>query len=163
MIWFCINWPGDLVHLSFSRVYTMKQCKLRFLFLGSKCMYHDSKMYLFNNPPPCAMPNKFYLSRNCLGSPANKGRSTVNYLQSSAFDCPFYHVILLYFVIFIILWLVTFPINVYYCYHYSLEILLNNVELVFLKFKHFYKTQRTSFFFFLSVIFCSLLRNHYLY
>ena len=89
MIWFCINWPGDLVHLSFSRVYTMKQCKLRFLFLGSKCMYHDSKMYLFNNPPPCAMPNKFYLSRNCIGSPANKGRSTVNYLQSSAFDCPY--------------------------------------------------------------------------
>ena len=51
-------------------------------------MYHDSKMYLFNNSPPRAMPNNFYLSRNCIGSPANKGWSTVNYLQSLAFDCP---------------------------------------------------------------------------
>ena len=81
---------------------------------------------------------------------ANKGQSSVNYCQSSAFDHPY------------LLcndhydwWLVTFPKSLYYYYHYYfLEIILNDLELVFLEFKHLQNTQN-KFVFFLSVQFFS--------
>ena len=43
------------------------------------------------------------------------------------------------------------------------EILLNNLELVFLDFKHIYKTQRTNMFSFYLFIFYLLFRNHSVY
>ena len=77
-------------------------------------------------------------------STANKGRSIVNYHHSLAFDCSYLsfndHCA----------WSVAF-LRIFKYYSYFLEISLNNFELVFLEFKHTYKTQRTSIYvFFLS-------------
>ena len=47
-------------------------------------------------------------------------------------------------------------------YYFFLEILLDNLELVILEFKHFYKTHRTSLFSFYLFIFYSF-RNHSMY
>ena len=50
-----------------------------------------------------------------------------------------------------------FPRNLYY---YFQEILLSNLELVFLEFKHFYKTHRTSLFsFYLFIFYLIILMN----
>ena len=52
----------------------------------------------------------------------------------------------------------------FYSYNfYSLEILLNNLELVFLEFKQIYKTQRSSLFSFYLLIFYLLYCNHSVY
>ena len=89
-------------------------------------------------------------------STANKDRSTVNYCQN--FD----------------LWL---PICIcddhcdwwlfqkifFYWYFYFLEILLNNLEHVFLEFKHIFKTIRASLFSSYLFIFCLLFCNHFVY
>ena len=98
------------------------------------------------------------------GSAANKGWSTVNYHQSLDFDHPYLSCndhcdCRLFQEIFFII------------YYYFLEILLNNFELVFLEFKDFYKTHRTSFlsfhlFIFLLVIlqsFCVLILSPFPY
>ena len=47
-------------------------------------------------------------------------------------------------------------------YYFFLEILLDNLELVILEFKHFYKTHRTSLFSFYLLIFYSFC-NHSMY
>ena len=70
-------------------------------------------------------------------SAANTGQSKVNCHQSSAFDSPClscndYHHDQWVFQIFF--------------YYYFQEIPLNNIELVFLEFKHFHKTHGTSLF-----------------
>ena len=49
-----------------------------------------------------------------------------------------------------------FPRNLFY-YYYFLEILFNDLELVFLEFKQFHKTHRTSLFYFYLFIFYSFL------
>ena len=51
----------------------------------------------------------------------------------------------------------------YQYYFYFREILLNSLELVFLEFKHIYKTQRTSLFSFYLLIFYLLFHNHSAY
>ena len=51
----------------------------------------------------------------------------------------------------------------YHCYVCFLEILLNDLERVFLEFKHIYKTHRTSLFSFNLLIFYSLFCNHSVY
>ena len=87
-------------------------------------------------------------------SAANKGQSTVNYCQSSAFDHPYLsrndHCDR---------WLFQ-EIFFHKYYFYFLKILLNDIELVFLEFKHIYKTQRTSLFSFYLFIFYLLFCNH---
>ena len=50
-----------------------------------------------------------------------------------------------------------FPRNLFYYYYYFLEILFNDLELVFLELKHFYKTYRTRLFYFYLFIFYSFL------
>ena len=88
---------------------------------------------------------------------ANKGWSVVNYCQSLAFDHPCLscneHCD----------WWFFQEIFFYYDHYYFVEILLNNLELVFLEFKHFYKTQRTSLFSFYVFIFYFLFPNHSVY
>ena len=80
-------------------------------------------------------------------STANKGQSTVSYRQSSAFDCPYLscndHCDQ---------WLFQ-EILFYYYYFYFLEIFLNNLELVFLEFRHIYKTKIKSCFLFICLFF----------
>ena len=51
----------------------------------------------------------------------------------------------------------------FFYYFYFLKILLNNLELVFLRFKRIYKTQRTNLFSFYLLIFHLLFCNHSLY
>ena len=88
-------------------------------------------------------------------SAANKGQSTVNYRHSLVLDRPY-----------LVMIIVTGGFSkksFFYYYFYFLEILLNNLELVFLEFKHIYKTQRTSLFSFYLFIFCFLFRNHSVY
>ena len=46
---------------------------------------------------------------------------------------------------------------------YFIEILLNDLELVFLEFKHIYKAQKTSLVSFYLFSFYSLFRNHTVY
>ena len=55
------------------------------------------------------------------------------------------------------------PLNVPIYNYYFQEILLNNLELVFLKFEHFYKTYRTGLFSFYQYIFYLLFHNNYVY
>ena len=50
----------------------------------------------------------------------------------------------------------------FYCYYYFLEILLSDLELVFLEFTHLQNTQN-KFVFFLSVQFYSLFPSHSVY
>ena len=50
----------------------------------------------------------------------------------------------------------------YYYYYHFLEIILNDLEPIFLKFNHFYKTHMTSFSFYLFN-FYSLFHNYSLY
>ena len=87
----------------------------------------------------------------------NYCQSTVNYCQSSDFDCPYLscndHGDQ---------WLFQ-KVFFYWYYFYFLEIALNNLELVFLEFKHIYKTQRTSLFSFYLIIFYLLFCNHSVY
>ena len=87
-------------------------------------------------------------------SAANKGRSTVNYRQFAAFDRPYlscnYHHDR---------WV--FQGNLFY-YSFQ-EILLDNLEVIILKFKHFYKNHRTSLLSFYLFIFYSLFCNHSVY
>ena len=93
---------------------------------------------------------------NEIDSNANKGQSTVNYHQSSALDCPYLSCINH----------LTggFSMGSFrWYYFYVLEILLIDLELVFLEFKHIYKTQRTSLFSFHLFIFYLLFCNHSLY
>ena len=75
-------------------------------------------------------------------SAANKGQSMVNYCQSLDFDHPYlsYNDHCDRYL---------FPEIFFIKYHfYFLEILLNDLELVFLEFKQIYKTKRTSLFYF---------------
>ena len=80
-------------------------------------------------------------------STANKDWSMVNYHQSSAFDHPYLSCNdhcnqWLFLEIF---------------HYFFLEILLNDLELVSLEFKHLYKTNRTSLFsFYVHLMFCLL-------
>ena len=102
----------------------------------------------------CSPVNVLHIIRTPFtkSSAANKGRSTVNNRQSSVFDSPYSS------------WSfrpVGFPRNLFY--YFSLAIILDNLELVILQFKHFYKTHRTSLFSFYLFIFYSLSRNHSMY
>ena len=56
------------------------------------------------------------------------------------------------FIMSLSLWTVAFQRIFFNCYHF-LEILLNDLELVFLKFKHFYKIHRKSLFSFICLFF----------
>ena len=90
-------------------------------------------------------------------SAPNKVRSSVNYRQSSAFDRPY----------------LSFydhcdrgssKKSLFFKYNFHfLEILLNDVELVFLEFKHTYKTERSGLFFSYLFTFYLLFRNHSVY
>ena len=81
-------------------------------------------------------------------STANKGWSAVNYHQSLAFDCPYlscnHHCDW---------WLFQEIFFYLYCF-YFLEILLKDLELVFVEFIHIYKTQRSLFSFYLFIFTC---------
>ena len=87
-------------------------------------------------------------------SAANKGQPVVNYCQSPAFDHPYLscddHCDS------------DFSKKSFFFYQYNfyfLEILLNDLELVFLEFKYIYKTQRSSLFSFYLFIFYLLFHN----
>ena len=79
-------------------------------------------------------------------SAANKGRSVVNYHQFLAFEHPCLSCS-------------------DYCdqYYYFPEIILNDLELAFLEYSHFYKTHRISLFSFYLFIFYSLFSNYSVY
>ena len=51
----------------------------------------------------------------------------------------------------------------YYYYYYFLKTIFNDLKLVFLVFKHFYKPHRANFFSFYLLIFNSLFPNHSVY
>ena len=74
----------------------------------------------------------------------------VNYCQSSAFDCHIYHDMII----------VTGGFSKKSFYYYFLQILLNNLQLVILEFKHLQKTHRISMFSFYLLIFYAFFRNH---
>ena len=87
-------------------------------------------------------------------STANKGQSMVNYCQTLVFDCPYllcndHCDRYLFHKIFFLLILFLFPANS-----------LNNLELVFLEFKHISKKQKTSLFSLYLFIFYLLFLNH---
>ena len=88
-------------------------------------------------------------------SSANKGWSAVNYRQSLAFERPYLqcndHCDRWRFQ------------EIFFYFYYFLEIILTDLELVFLEFNHFYKPHRTSLFSFYLFIFYSLFRNHSVY
>ena len=81
-----------------------------------------------------------YPFASAITSATNKGRSSLNYCQSSVFDCP-------YLLCNDIVTSDFFKKSFYYCCYYFLEILLNDLELVFLEFKHLQSTKNKSVFF----------------
>ena len=105
-----------------------------------KC--HPLKYFFAKMGFPCVLrvviKNLFLLPT----SAANKSQSTVNYCQSSDFDRPYLscndHCDRQFFQ------------EIFFIKYrfYFLEILLNDLELVFLEFKHIYKTKTISLFYF---------------